>query len=501
MTQTSETPTYAADAQSQPPAKSRRNSRWWALVVISLAQLMVLMDGTIIIVALPSAQRSLGISDATRQWVITAYTLAFGGLLLLGGRLADRFGQRRTLLVAVIGFALASAVSGFALNGAMLIASRALQGAFGALLVPSATSFLALLFPVAERQARAKAIGIFSAIAIAGAAFGFILGGTLTSYLSWRWCFYINIPLSVIAALGAILILPDPERHERVRLDVPGAILSCGGMVALVYGLSLVATDGWGSETVLLWLAAALVLLTAFVVVQARVRSPLLPLRVVTERNRAGAFITRALLGVGQFAMFLFLTYQFQEIMGFSPLVAGIALVPLLIANAFGSVVIAPRLIPRIPPRYLLGPGLVFNAAGLFLLAHLTATTPYAPLILGAELLLGLSGGISITPSTNTALTGVSPADVGTTSGMASASQQIGASIGTALLNSIAASAAVSYVATHALGVTAVTAAVYGYTVAATWGAGIVLVGAVLVWFLVNASPRPRPAAEPPARG
>jgi EmrB/QacA subfamily drug resistance transporter len=486
-------------ATSQAPAASRKNSRWWTLVVISLAQLMVVMDTTVVIVALPSAQRSLGISDATRQWVVTAYTLAYGGLLLLGGRLADRFGQRRGLLAAMIGFAAASVISGSAGSGAMLIASRALQGAFGALLVPAATSFVALLFPVTERGARAKALGIFSAIAIGGAAFGFILGGTLTDYLSWRWCLYVNLPLALVAVLGAILVLPDPSAGRRAPLDVSGAIFACGGMVALVYGLGEAAGDGWGSATVVGSLGAAVALLAMFVVRQVRARSPLLPLRVVMDRNRAGAFLARGLLGFGQFGMFLFLTYQFQAVMGFSPILAGVALVPLLAANAVGSVGIAPQLIPRIAPRYLITPGILLNAAGLLILVHLTPTTPYAPLILTAELLLGLGGGLTVTPALNTALTGVAAADTGTTSGMVSASQQVGASIGTALLNTIAAGAATAYLATSTTR-PHTAAIVHGYTVAATWGAGILLAGAFLIAVLINANPRSRATTPPSAR-
>ena len=500
MTNTNTTPEASAGARSPAPVANRLRGRWWALVVISLAQLMAIMDTTVVIVALPSAQRSLGISDATRQWVVTAYTLAYGGLLLLGGRLADRFGQRRTLLVAMIGFATASAISGSAIDDGMLIVSRALQGAFGALLVPSATSFVALLFPVSEPRARAKAIGVFSAIAIAGAAFGFILGGVLTDSLSWRWCLYVNVPLAAIAVLGALAVLPDRSKSQEVRLDIPGALLGCGGIVGLVYGLGAVASDGWGSRVVIGSLATAAALLTAFVVLQASVRSPLLPLRVVTDRSRAGSFIARALLGFGQFAMFLFLTYQLQAVMGYSPLVAGLALIPLLAANAVGSVGIAPQLIPRIPPRLLITPGIVLNAAGLLLLAQLTPTTAYLPLILSAELLLGLGGGLTVTPALNTALTGVGPADTGAASGMVSASQQIGASIGTALLNSVAASATAAYLTIHAhtAGVNAAT--VHGYTVAAAWGATLLLVGALLVAVLINA-PKPRPATGPSARG
>lgn len=492
-----------AGARRSALVADKPRSRWWALVVISVGQLMVIMDTTVVIVALPSAQRSLGMSDVMRQWVVTAYTLAYGGLLLLGGRLADRLGQRRTLLVAMVGFAAASAISGSAASGGMLIASRALQGAFGALLVPSATSFVALLFPVAERHARARALGIFSAIAIGGAAFGFVLGGVLTDSLSWRWCLYVNIPLAVIAVLGAVLVLPDPSQRQKARLDIPGALLACGGMAGLVYGLGKAASDGWGSGVVLGSLAASAALLTAFVILQANARSPLLPLRVVADRNRTGSFIARALLGFGQFGMFLFLTYQLQAVMGYSPVVAAVALIPLLAANAVGSVGIAPQLIPRIRPRYLITPGIVLNAAGLFLLAHLTPTSAYLPLILTAELLLGLGGGLTVTPSLNTALTGVDPADAGTTSGMVSASQQIGASLGTALLNSIAAGATAAYLTGRALTAAANDATVHGYTVAAAWGAAILLAGALLVAVLINADPKPRPAraAHEPGEG
>ncbi|HEV8193033.1 MAG TPA: MFS transporter, partial [Ktedonobacterales bacterium] len=364
-----------------------------------------------------------------------------------------------------------------------------LPGAFGALLVPSATSFLVILFPVAERAVRAKAIGIFSGIAVGGAAFGFVVGGALTDYLSWRWCLYINIPLSVIAVFGALLVLSNRESSDRVKLDIPDAVLACRGMAALVYGLGEVAGRGWTSNVVLVALAAAMVLLLAFVVLQARVRSPLLPLRVVTERNRAGSFLARALLGVAQFGLFLFLTYQFQVIMGYSPLIAGVALIPVLAANALGSVAIAPRLVPHISPRFLIVPGMLLNVAALFLLAHLTPTTSYLPLLFVAELLLGLGGGLTITPATHTALSGIDPKDAGVTSGMASASSQIGASIGTALLNSIAASAAAAHLAAHATS-DPNTVIVLGYTVAATWGAWILLAGALLVAVLINANPK-----------
>jgi predicted MFS family arabinose efflux permease len=297
----------------------------------------------------------------------------------------------------------------------------------------------------------------------------------------------------VIAVLGTLLVLPGRARNEGLRLDIPGAALVCGGMTALVYGLAEVASRGWNSPIVLVALGAAAVLLLAFVILQAHVSSPLLPLRVLTERNRAGSFIARALLGIGQFALFFFLTYQFQVVMGFSPLVAGAALLPLLAANAVGSILIAPRLVPHVQPRLLIVPGILLCVAALLLLTRLTPTTSYAPLILAAELLLGLGGGVTITPATNTALSSVDPKDAGVTSGMASASQQTGASIGTALLNSIAASAATAFLASHAGVADPNAVIVHGYTVAAAWGAAILLVGAIFVAALINADAKSGP--------
>ena len=467
--------------------------RWWALALISLATLMVAMDTAIVTVALPSAQRELGISDATRQWVLTAYTLAYGGLLLLGGRLADRLGHRRTLLTGAIGFVGASALSGAALSGPMLIAGRALQGAFGALLVPSTRSLLVLLFQ--EPRARARALGIFTAVLIGGAVFGFILSGVITQYLSWRWTLYVNVPVAMVVALGVLRVLPDFPGDRSVHVDVPGVVLGTGGMAVLVYGLSDAATAGWGSHEVLGLLVAAAALLLTFVLVEARVRSPLLPLRVLADRNRAGAFIALGLNSFSNFGMLLILTYEIQVVLRASPLITGLALVPWAIANSVGAALVGPRLMPRVPARYLLTPGLLLCGAGNVLLAGLTAGSSYFPLILVAQLLLGFGAGLNGTPALGAALSGVAPVDTGVTSAMSSTSNQIGASIGTALLSTIAASATASYLAVQGLHGAPATAIVHGFTTATAWGAIVLLAGALLVGLLVNADPRRELAA------
>jgi MFS family permease len=282
--------------------------RWWALAVIGLAQLMLVLDVTIVNIALPSAQRSLEMSDANRQWVITAYTLAFGGFLLLGGRFGDLLGRRRTLMVGLVGFAAASALGGAAQTVSMLLGARALQGIFGALLAPSALSLLALTFrnPVE----RAKAFGVFGAIAGGGSAIGLILGGALTDYASWRWTLFINVPIAILTVFGArAFIAADIRSSQRVRFDVPGALLGTGGLVTLVYGFSRAEANGWGAAITLASLAAAAVLLLAFVFVERRVANPMLPMRIVRERNRAGAYLAVGVNAIGLFSTFFFLTF------------------------------------------------------------------------------------------------------------------------------------------------------------------------------------------------
>jgi EmrB/QacA subfamily drug resistance transporter len=314
------------------------------------------------IIALPSAQLSLGFSNADRQWVVTAYTLGFGGLLLLGGRISDMIGPKRTLMIGVVGFAAASALGGASQTTGMLIGARALQGMFGALLAPSVLSLLATTFT--DPRERGRAFGIYASIAIGGAAFGLILGGFLTQYLDWRWCLYVNLPIAALVAFGAFTMIPARSGRSDVRLDIPGAILGCGGLVALVFGLGEAATKGWSSPLVVGPLVVAVVLLSLFVLVQTRVASPLLPMRILANRNRAGSFLTIILAVLGMYGTFLFLTYLLQTVDGYSPLKTGIAFLPLMAVNGLAATQLASRLMPRMRTRWLVVPGLLIAAVG-----------------------------------------------------------------------------------------------------------------------------------------
>jgi MFS family permease len=282
--------------------------RWIALGVIAVSQLMVVLDASIVNIALPDAQKSLGISDVNRQWVITAYTLAFGGLLLLGGRIADYVGRKRIFIIGLIGFAAASALGGVAQDQAMLFGARALQGAFAAVLAPAALSLVTVTFT--ETRERARAFAVYGAISGGGAAIGLIVGGILTQYASWRWCLLVNVPIAAAAAAAALVYVRESKAHGDTKYDIPGAVLVTGGLVSLVYGFTEAAKTGvgWGAASTLGYLILAVVLLVGFVVVEARSANPLLPLRVVLDRNRGGSYLASLLVGAGLFAMFLFLT-------------------------------------------------------------------------------------------------------------------------------------------------------------------------------------------------
>ncbi|MFV2119722.1 MFS transporter [Streptomyces sp. Act-28] len=486
-------------------------SRWKALVFIALAQLMVVLDATIVNIALPSAQRDLGISDGNRQWVITAYALAFGGLLLFGGRIADLWGRKRTFVVGLLGFAAASALGGAATGEAMLLGSRALQGAFGALLAPAALSLLAVTFT--EGRERAKAFGIYGAIAGGGGAVGLILGGFLTEYLDWRWTFYVNIPFAVVAAAGAYFVIREPAGgRNRSPLDIPGVVLSTLGLVALVYGFTRAESGGWTETGTLAVFAAAVVLLASFVAVEASVRHPLLPLRVVTERNRAGVYLSLGLAVIAMFGLFLFLTYYLQVVKDYSPLRTGFAFLPMVVGMITGSTQIGTRLMTRVPPRLLMGPGFLTAAVGMLLLTRLEVDTSYVGLILPAELLLGLGMGTAFMPAMSLSTHGVQPRDAGVASAMVNTSQQVGGAIGTALLNTIAASATTAHLAAHmasavtpqAQRLVRLEAMVEGYTSAIWWAVGILVVAASIALTLVDTGRpnlAPRGAAKDGAPG
>ncbi|MDK1477043.1 MFS transporter [Streptomyces sp. 549] len=468
--------------------------RWKALVFIAIAQLMVVLDATIVNIALPSAQADLGITDGNRQWVITAYALAFGGLLLFGGRIADLWGRRRTFITGLAGFAIASAIGGAAVNQGMLLGARGLQGAFGALLAPAALSLLSVMFT--DARERAKAFGIYGAIAGGGGAIGLILGGVLTEYLDWRWTFYVNIPFAVAAAIGAYLVVREPAAaRNRSSLDIPGVVLSTLGLVALVYGFTRAEEHGW-SEGVTVWMfVAAVVLLAAFVAVESRTRSPLLPLRVLLDRNRGGVYLSLGLAIIAMFGLFLFLTYYLQIVQDFSPVKTGFAFLPMIVGMIAGSTQIGARLMTRVRPRLLMGPGFLTASLGMLLLTQLETDSSYLTLILPAQLLLGLGMGTAFMPAMSLATHGVRPQDAGVASAMVNTSQQVGGAIGTALLNTIAAGATTSYLAANAAG--AVTEAaqrtvmlesmVHGYTSAIWWAVGILLGAAAIAAVLVDA--------------
>ena len=449
------------------PTPDRR--RWTALAFIAIAQLMIALDATIVSIALPSAQASLGASDADRQWIVTAYALAFGGLLLLGGKLADYAGRKRAFLIGLAGFAVASAIGGAAPSFTVLVAARAMQGAFAALLAPTALSLLAVSFT--EPRERATAFAVYGSIAGSGAAIGLLLGGALTEYLTWRWCLYVNVPIAVIAAAGGWLVLPAGGRRAKGAFDLPGAALAAGGMVALVYS----STAGLGL------LAVGCVLLAVFVLRESRTANPLLPLRILANRNRGGAYITVALAIAGMFGAFLFLTYYLQVVFRFTPLQAGLAFLPMTIASQAGSWLIASRLMPYLPPRALMAPGAAVAAAGMALLTQLHTDSAYLSLVLPAEVLLGLGISCVMVPAFSTATHGIDPREAGVASAAVNAAQQIGGSLGTAALNTIAISATAGYAGPRAA------ALVHGFSVATGWGTAILLISALAAALLITA--------------
>ncbi|MFF3851284.1 MFS transporter [Streptomyces sp. NPDC002328] len=470
--------------------------RWKALTVIAIAQLMVVLDATVVNIALPHAQADLNISDGNRQWVITAYSLAFGGLLLLGGRIGDLWGRKRAFVVGLVGFALASALGGAAVNLGMLLASRALQGVFGALLAPAALSLLTVAFT--EAKERAKAFGIFGAIAAAGGAVGLLLGGVLTEYINWRWCMYVNIVFAVVAAAGAVVYISDRgDQRNRDRLDVVGTLLATVGLVALVYGFARAEQDGWGSGLTIGMFVAAVVLLAAFALVETRVKAPLLPLRVITDRNRGGAYLSIGLAMIGMFGQFLFLTYFLQLNKGYSPVLCGVAFLPLVVCLVIGSTQIGTRLVNRVPARFLMGPGFLLAAIGMLLLTQLEVDSSFATHVLPSEILIGLGMGTASMPGMSLATSRVRPQDAGVASAMVNVSQQVGGSIGTALLNTIAASATTSWIAAREFSgsvpeAAAQQAAVHGYAVAFGWATAIMALAALIAFVLVNGGGRSR---------
>ncbi|ROQ38257.1 EmrB/QacA subfamily drug resistance transporter [Frondihabitans sp. PhB188] len=471
--------------------------RWLTLTTVALAQLMVVLDSTVVNIALPSAQHDLGFTNGERQWIVTAYSLAFGSLLLLGGRLSDLIGRKRTFIIGLIGFALASALGGAAGSFGMLVFARALQGAFGALLAPTALAVLTTTFTIPKE--RARAFGVFGAIAGAGGAIGLLLGGVLTENFNWRWNLYINVFIAVIAVIGAVIFVTSPKRQgPRPKLDVPGTVLVSAALFSLVYGFSNAETEKWSSPLTWGFLSAAGILLIAFVLWQRRAAHPLLPLHIILDRNRGAAYASVTIAGAGMFGIFLFVTYYLQTSLAYTPIQTGVSFLPMI-----GMLVLAAQLstnifVPRFGPKIMVPFGMVLGAAGMLYLTRLGLDSTYARDVLPALMVLGFGMGSIMPASIQTATLGVDRGHAGVASAMVNTSQQVGGSIGTALLNTLAATAAVNYVASHtpATARVAAEAAVHSYATAYAWGAGFFAFGAVMAVLLFRTRSDTRARAE-----
>jgi EmrB/QacA subfamily drug resistance transporter len=468
------------DATVPPGERDPQHARrWLILAVLGLAQLMVVLDATIVNIALPTAQQDLGFSDGNRQWIVTAYSLAFGSLLLLSGRLADMFGRKRMFLIGLAGFAAASAVGGAAGSFTMLVGARAVQGMFGAVMAPAGLALLATTF--AGSKERGKAFGIYGAIAGAGGAVGLLLGGLLTEYLSWRWCMYVNVLFASVAFLGAIVLLRHKRADHRPALDIPGTITVSSGLFGLVYGFSRADTDGWSDAITLASLIAGVALLALFVAIQARVAHPLLPLRVLADRYRSGSYLAIFVVGAGMFGIFLFLTYYLQQILGFSSVRTGVAFLPMVAILMVTSTLSSSVLAFRISPRILIPTGMIAAATGMAMLTGVGTTSSYTSDVLPALLIIGVGLGLVFATAMSTATLGVAAEDSGVASATVNTAQQVGGSIGTALLNTIATSAATGYMSGKVADPdTLAHAAVHSYTTAFWWAAAFFAIGAVV---------------------
>ncbi|MEV0453563.1 MFS transporter [Catellatospora methionotrophica] len=487
------TTTVSRPEAAEPSAAAPNPRRWLALTIIAIAQLMVVLDATIVNIALPKMQVDLGITNAERQWVLTAYTLTFGGLLLLGGRIADYWGRKRTFIAGAIGFAAASALGGLAWDGLSLFAARGLQGAFGALLAPAGLALLTVLFTDAKE--RAKAFAVYGAIAGGGAAVGLLLGGVLTEYADWRWCLLVNIPIAVIAIFLAIPFVPESKAEGNTRYDIPGAIAVTLGLVALVYGLTKAAEPehGWDSPEALAYMGGGVVLLAVFVIIQKFSKNPLLPLRILLDRNRGGAYVSSTLTGAGLMGAFFFLTFYFQGVLGYTPIEAGLASLPIS-AGVFISAGVASQLLPKLGAKPLMIAGAVLAAGAMFFLTQIGVTTGYASHVLPGALVLGLGLGFTFVPLSSLALVGVPQHDAGAASATLNATQQVGGSLGAALLSTFALNATTDYAAENLkpgmdpqlAGLVQAEAAVHGFTVAFAWGGALLTVSAIVIAILIK---------------
>jgi len=474
----------------RPPAPSNKTHHGRVLLIIGLAQLMVVLDTTIVNIALPSAQSALGFSTENRQWIVTAYSLAFGTLLLIGGRLSDIIGRRRTLLIGLLGFAAASALGGAAVGFGMLVAARVIQGVFAAVLAPAALSTLNLTFT--QGRGRSRAFAVYAAIASGGAVVGLLLGGALTEWLSWRWCLYVNLLFALPAAAAVVVTLPAKEvvAARARRLDWPGVVAVSGGLFCLVYALSNAQTESWTAPLTYYMFVASATLLVTFVPIELGAAQPLLPLHIVTDRNRTGSYLAIGLAFCSMFGVFLFLTYYLQQTLSYSPLMTGVAFLPFAAGIAVAAALSNTQLVPRVGPRPLIPTGMTIAAWGMYWLHHLSESSTYAGGVLGPIVVLGLGVGLTIAPAFVTATAGVRDDDAGVASAMVNTSQQIGGAIGTAVLSTIFTSALTRYLTSHPPGPgVQPAAAIHGYTAAFAVACGLFLVGAVITAALLRSGP------------
>jgi EmrB/QacA subfamily drug resistance transporter len=460
--------------------------RWWTLSVLALSQLMVLLDATVINIALPQAQHDLGFTTDNRQWVVTAYALAFGSLMLLGGRLSDLWGRRTALYVGLAGFAVASALGGAANSFAMLIVARAVQGAFGALLATASLAALSVTFR--EAKERAKAFAIYGIIGGSGAAIGLLLGGALTQFASWRWCLYINLFFAVVALVGVVIFVPGGRSDRHTGLDVPGTVLGSAGLFFIVYGFSHAAMSSWGSGYTWGAMLLGLALLASFVWSQHRSDHPLLPLRILADRTRSGSLIALFLTSMSLYAVFLLLAYYLEVTLGFSPLRTGFAFFPLVLAISASAGFASARLLARTGPRPLVPTGMALSTMAMVLFTRITPYSDYWGHVLPGLVVMGLGLGLIFAPAIASATAHVQSRDAGAASAIVNTSQQIGGSIGTALLNTIAVT-----VGTRALlhstappSQMMAIATLHGYSVAFWWAAGFFGLGTIISLFMLE---------------
>ena len=481
------------------PQTRTETNRWLVLVLVCIAQFMVVLDATIVNVALPSIQEDLHFSQGSLQWVINGYTLVFGGFLLLGGRASDLFGRRKLFLIGIVIFSVASLLNGLAQSGGWLIAARALQGLGAALVSPAALSIITTTF--AEGEERAKALGVWSAIAAGGAAFGLLLGGILTDLLSWEWIFFVNVPIGIAAFMLSTRYVPEsvaPDRPDSV--DLPGAVSVTAGLMVLVYAIVKAEDYGWGSPRTLALGAVAVALLVAFVFIERRSSAPLIRLDIFKSRNISGANAIMILVAGGMFAFFFLSSLYVQQVLGYSPLQAGLAFLPFALGIVIGAGA-AQAATQRVPVRFIAIVGLVLAASGLFIMSLADADGTYLGNLLPAIIPMSIGMGMTFLPLTLVATSGVSASDAGLASGLFNTSQQVGGALGLAILSTLAADRTASLLAD--LGRTAgaadrLTALVDGFHLAYYGGIGLMFVGGIVLLFVLR--PSEEPAAEPEAQ-